>query len=400
MRDRAHFLLLNIGHFLDHLFTLVFATVAALALSREWGLSYADLVKYATPGFFAFGVFSLPAGWLADKWSRDGMMAVFFVGIGLSAIATSFARTPFEIGLGLFVIGVFAAIYHPVGLAIVVERWKGTGMRIAVNGVFGNLGVASAALITGYFIDNGGWRSAFVVPGFFSIAVGIAYAALKWDAIVRPEHKEKKAAQAAPLSADVKAVLVRISIIVFATTAVSSIIFQSTTFALPKVFDERLTGLTVSATAIGQLAFLVFAIGSIGQLIVGNALDRYGPRTVFMAVSATQVVFFGLMPGLVDGAALACAIVFMLAAFGQIPINDYMVGRLAAGEFRARVYGTRYVVSFTALAASLPLIAFIYARWGFDTLFLVLACAAAVILACVALLPKRLPTPAPVAVAA
>src|SRR5439155_10291387 len=120
-RDRLHFLLLNVGHFLDHLFTLIFATVAALALHREWGLGYADLLKYATPGFFAFGVFALPAGWLADKWSRDGMMSVFFIGIGFASIVTSFARTPFEIGLGLFVIGVFAAIYHPVGLAIVVE---------------------------------------------------------------------------------------------------------------------------------------------------------------------------------------------------------------------------------------------------------------------------------------
>ena len=145
-RDRLHFLLLNAGHFLDHWFTLIFATVAALALSREWGLGYADLLKYATPGFFAFGLFSLPAGWLADKWSREGMMSVFFVGIGLASITTSFARTPLQVGIGLFVVGVFAAIYHPVGLAIVVEKWKNTGMRLAVNGVWGNLGVASAAL--------------------------------------------------------------------------------------------------------------------------------------------------------------------------------------------------------------------------------------------------------------
>ena len=119
MRERYHFLLLNVGHFMDHLFTLIFATVAALALYREWNLGYAELVTYATPGFFAFGVFALPAGWLADKWSRDGMMSVFFVGIGIASIATGFARTPLEIALGLFVIGVFAAIYHPVGLAIV-----------------------------------------------------------------------------------------------------------------------------------------------------------------------------------------------------------------------------------------------------------------------------------------
>jgi MFS family permease len=394
-RERLHFLLLNIGHFLDHLFTLIFATVAALALTREWGLGYADLVKYATPGFFAFGVFALPAGWLADRWSREGMMSVFFIGIGFASIATAFARTPFEVAAGLFVVGVFAAIYHPVGLAIVVQRWKGTGMRLAVNGVWGNLGVASAALITGYFIDHGGWRAAFVVPGIVSILVGIAYTALVWPVIVRPPQRTAglKAAGATATSADLKALLLRVSLIVFLTTAVSSIVFQSTTFALPKVLDERLGGLALSATLIGQLAFLVFAIGSIGQLIVGHFLDRLGPRSVFMTAAAIQVAFFAAMPGLVDWAALLCATIFMLAAFGQIPINDYMIGRLAEGEYRARIYGVRYVVSFTVLAAALPLIAFIYENWGFDALFRVLAVSAAVILVAVAMLPRRLPSP-------
>ncbi len=393
MRDRLHFLLLNVGHFLDHLFTLIFATVAALALHREWGLGYADLVKYATPGFFAFGVFALPAGWLADKWSREGMMGVFFVGIGAASIVTALARTPLEVAIGLFVLGVFAAIYHPVGLAIVVEKWRNTGMRIAVNGVWGNLGVASAALITGYFIDHGGWRTAFVVPGIVSILIGIGYTVLMWPEIVRPKERKRAAGAAKVLPADVKALLFRVSAIVFLTTAVSSIIFQSTTFALPKVFDERLQGIAVSATTLGQLAFVVFAVASIGQLVVGHFLDKVGPRTVFIATAAVEVTFFLLMPGLIDWAALICALAFMLAAFGQIPINDYMIGRLAEGEWRARIYGVRYVVSFTVLAATLPLIAFVYERWGFDVLFLVLAASAAVILSAVLMLPSRLPQP-------
>jgi len=348
-------------------------------------------LKYATPGFFAFGVFALPAGWLADKWSRDGMMSVFFVGIGIASIATGFARTPFEVALGLFVLGMFAAIYHPVGLAIVVEKWKNTGMRIAINGVWGNLGVASAALITGYFIDHGGWRTAFFAPGVVSILIGIGYTVLQWSEITRPVARRATQAPARDLPADVKATLLRVSMIVFLTTAVSSIVFQSTTFALPKVFDERLGGLAISATAVGQLAFLVFAIASIGQLIVGHFLDRLGPRTVFMTAAALQVVFFMAMPGLADWAALTCALGFMLAAFGQIPINDYMIGRLADGQWRARIYGVRYVVSFTVLAAALPLIAFIYGNWGFDALFRVLALSAALIFAAVSLLPQRLP---------
>jgi MFS family permease len=416
-RDRIHFLFLNVGHYLDHLFTLIFATVAALALSREWGLSYGELLKYATPGFFAFGVFSLPAGWLADKWSREGMIAVFFVGIGAASIATAFAQTPLQVGIGLFVVGVFAAIYHPVGLAIVTQKWKNTGMRLAINGIWGNLGVASAALITGYFIDHGGWRMAFILPGIFSIVLGILYTIHQWTEVSTAHRKPPVAAVTAPAqSAGMKAMLLRISAIVFLTTAVSSLVFQSTTFALPKIFDERLQGIATQmtqwlsatgvpaakgdiATMVGAFTFIVFAVASMAQLVVGALLDRLGPRTVFMIVAAIQIVFFAAMPGLRDGYALAAALGFMLGAFGQIPINDFMIGKMASGEARARIYGVRYVVSFTAFALALPLISFVYGNYGFDTLFRLMAASASLIFVAVACLPSKLPAPnaAPVA---
>ena len=121
MVSRIHFVFLNVGHFYDHLFMLVFATVAALTLSQEWGMGYAELIPYATPGFVAFGVGAVPAGWLADKWSRKGMMFVFYMGIGLSSIFTALSNTPVQIGIGLLAMGFFAAIYHPVGLALVVQ---------------------------------------------------------------------------------------------------------------------------------------------------------------------------------------------------------------------------------------------------------------------------------------
>ncbi len=394
-RERLHFLFLNIGHFLDHLMMLVYATVAALALSREWSMGYAELVPYATPGFVAFGIFSLPAGWLADRWSRHGMMAVFFVGIGIASIVTAFARTPFEIGLGLFMVGVLAAIYHPVGLAMVVQQYAKAGMAIGINGIWGNLGVGSAALLTGFFIDNGGWRMAFVVPGVVSILVGIVYTVLFRAEIRDPSHK-KPLATAAPRPAQSRSqrdALIRLTAIVFFTTAVSSIIFQSTTFALPKVFDERLGGIAASATKVGWLAFLVFAVASMAQLLVGSLLDRIGPRPVFLGAASIQVVFFLAMPGLTDWAALLVAVAFMLGAFGQIPINDYMIGKMAKSELRASIYGLRYLVSFAVLASALPLIAWIHKTWGFDTLFYVLAGSAAVILAAAALLPAKLPEP-------
>jgi MFS family permease len=383
------------------------------AIAADWGMIWQDLMPYTAGAFVMFGLGSLPAGRLGDLWGRRSMMIVFFFGIGASLFLTGFATTPWQIGVGLTLTGMFAAIYHPVGLAIVAAKWKNTGMRIAVNGVWGNLGVASAALITGYLIDNGGWRAAFLAPGLFSIAVGLAYAWLRRGHFAAAEESPKATASSAPplaLAADYKAMLLRVSAIVFLTTAISSIIFQSTTFALPKIFDERLQdiGTTIAvwlhaaglpgradiATVIGSLAFLVFAIASMAQLVVGSLLDRFGPRPVFMTVAAMQLVFFAAMPSVQNWAALAVALGFMLGAFGQIPINDYMIGRMAQGAARARVYAVRYVVSFTVLAAALPLIAFVYDRWGFDTLFRVLAVTAFVIFIAVSLLPRRMPAPA------
>lgn len=395
-KERLHISLLNTGHFFDHLTTLVFATVAAVALNREWGMSYAQLIAYATPGFVSFAVFSLPAGRLADRWSREGMMVVYFIGLGLASIATALARTPMEIAIGLFVLGMFAAIYHPVGLALLVQGRTRTGMTIAVNGVFGNLGVGSAALVTGYFIDNGGWRLAFVAPGVVCIALGFFYWwVMREEIALRNAHALRKDAAVAAARGETvafdKAVLWRLSAIIFFTAAVSSLIFQSTTFALPKIFDERLQSILGSATQLGWIAFLVFAVASLAQLVTGASLDRFGARNVFIVAALVQTIFFGLMPGLFGWPALIVAFCFMFGAFGQVPITDYMIGRMAKSELRAQVYGARYVLSFAVMSASLPFLAWVHANWGFDRLFQILAVCAAAILISVTLLPRRMP---------
>ena len=389
-RRQLEFLFLNAGHFFDHLIILIFAAVAALALAREWGMGYAQLIPYATPGFVAFGLFAVPAGWLADKWSREGMMLLFFLGIGIAAVLTALADTPLQIGLGLFVIGMFGAIYHPVGLAMVVQGRTKTGMPLAVNGVFGNLGVGCAALITGFLIDQTGWRSAFVWPGVVCIVLGLAYALFLF-AIRQSGNDADRASGAKAKSVQTLQVtgtiLIKIFAVIFFSTAVGGLIFQSTTFSLPKIFDERLGELAVTATSVGGFAFAVFALASIGQLIVGYLLDRISLKLVFLVVAGIQVVFFTLMVGATGSVALAVSAVFMLAVFGQIPINDVLIGRITRSEWRSRVFGLRYIVTFSVSASSIPLIAWIYGFWGFDALFWVLTAAALAILIVVVFLP-------------
>ena len=381
---RAGFLFLNLGHFLDHLLMLVFASVAALSLTREWGISYAGLIPYATPGFVAFGVGAIAAGWLADKWSREGMMVIFFIGIGLSSILASTADTPMEIGICLTLIGLFAAIYHPVGLALVVQGRERTGIPLAVNGVFGNMGVACAALFSGFLIDQSGWRSAFVVPGVFSVLLGLLYLSY-----IRRSSREDTGSAGGSTKAvghhsSTSSTLARVFSVIFLSTAIGGLVFQSTTFALPRVFEEQLPG---TATAIGGYAFIVFSIAALAQLVVGYLVDNYAVRPVFVMVATVQLIFFVTMTQ-VDGLlAVLIATGFMLAVFGQIPINDVLVGRFVREEWRSRIYALRYVVTFSVMASTVPLIAWIHANGGFEFLFKVLAVAAGAILVTVMFLP-------------
>ncbi len=383
----------------DHLFILIYAAVAALALPVAFDMSYAELILYATPGFIAFGAFALPAGWLADRWSRRGMMIIFFVGIGVSAVLTGFANTPLEIAVGLFFIGVFAAIYHPVGITMVVEaRPVKTGAALGINGVWGNMGVASAAIIAGVLIDASGWRAAFVVPGVAAIATGFAYVVLCRGRSVG-DIKQAGGAKRAQSVLD-KRVLVTIFAIIALTTTLGSFIFQSMTFALPKILEERLSGVFDSATAIGGSAFAVFAIASMAQILIGHLVDRHSIRTVFAFVAGLQIPAYMLAVGLSGLPVLVGAVAFMLLIFGQIPINDALLSRITTPQYRSRVYAIKFVLSFSVAAAAIPLLALLHKTTGFDGMFVAMAAIAGVIFLCVLALPRvsvmRAPATSPV----
>jgi len=391
-RDKIKFLFLNVGHFLDHYFMLIFATAAALRLTSEWGLSYAQLIPYATPGFIAFGVCAIPAGWLADKWSRRGMLLIFFFGIGISSILTGMANSPLQIALSLTSIGVFAAIYHPVGLAMVVEGRVKTGVPLAINGIFGNMGVASAALLTGFLVDTTGWRSAFGISGVVSITVGLLYLAFE-----RSELDTKNATKSASKATEQftgsressRNALVKIFSIILFTTAIGGLVFQSTTFALPKVFEERLGNLAESATLVGWYTFLVFSVAAFAQLVVGYLVDKHSIRRVFAIVAILQATFFAFMVQLTGITALVVAIAFMLVVFGQVPINDVLIGRITRSEWRSRAFALRYIVTFSVAALAIPLISWIHGTWGFGKFFWLLSFAAMLVFIATLFLPEN-----------
>src|SRR5450759_209086 len=223
----------NAAHFIDHYSMLIF-TAAVIVMGPALGMAYSELLPYATPGFVAFGAGSLLTGWLGDRWSRRHMMVIFFAGIGGSMIAVGLVQTPLQLGAALLSIGLFASIYHPVGTAMIVSYADRLGREMGLNGVWGNLGVASSAMVTGVVGQYLGWRWAFIIPGSVTVLIGLVFA----RSVVHEDRSghRQAAAQARVANNDMWRVIVALLIVVIAISTT----FNAVTVALQQMFLERL----------------------------------------------------------------------------------------------------------------------------------------------------------------
>src|SRR3546814_256893 len=124
----------SIGHFYIHMFTAFYAVVV-LTLEDEWNMAYYDLLPLWLLGSVLVGLGALPAGRLGDKWSARWMMAVFFLGLGGASILCGLVEGPTTMTLGLAGIGLFASLYHPVGIPwLIPNATSGTGKVLATHG--------------------------------------------------------------------------------------------------------------------------------------------------------------------------------------------------------------------------------------------------------------------------
>ncbi|WP_366555284.1 MFS transporter [Aquibaculum sediminis] len=384
--SRLRFLFLNVGHAYDHFFMLIYPTVAvALELSGEG--FYGDLLMPATAGFIAFAAFTLPAGWLGDVWSRRNMMALMFLGLGASSVFTATASSTWHLAAGLFCMGAFAAIYHPVGIAMVAESQERVGRLLGINGVWGNMGVAAAPILTGALTVWLGWQAAFVVPGALAIITGLAFLLLVPDEVAVVKRRRPAATAGAAPRRDL---LIRVFSYLAISSLLGGVIFAVLTIVMPKIVEANfaapdLGGLIGAA----GLASLIFAGASMTQLVTGPAADRYSPRVLMLLLGGVQVPLLLLLLVSDAWAAMAVALVLMIATFGIIPIQDAIVARYAAAHWRARVYSVKYVLSLGVSATAVPLAAWGYSPdAGFNRLYVVLTFCALGVVAAALLLPR------------
>ena len=360
--------LLHVAHALDHLFLLIFAA-AVSTIAADMGVAqWQDLMPYGVGAFFMFGLGSLPAGRLGDLWGRRSMMLVFFFGIGGASILTAFTQTPWQLAASLTLIGVFASIYHPVGIPMLLERSSNPGATIGFNGLAGNLGVAVAALLTGFLIQWQGWRAAFVVPGVLALVCGGIFARACPPELSAPAQRQggAKVSLPAPL-------LARALVVMTAAAITGSVLFNFLTNGNGPLIAERFEGVMQDPAALGLLLALVYALASLAQVVVGHLIHRFPLKRFFMVMVMAQIpmlVWASQAQGWWLLAALTGVMVFI---FGAIPFTDFMIARYVDDRLRSRVSGMRLGVSFAVSSLSVWALGPVVKAMGFGHALLLLA---------------------------
>ena len=374
--------MLNLAHAVDHLFLLIFAAAVA-SIATDFGFAkWEDLMPYGAGAFLMFGLGSLPSGRLGDLWGRRSMMLIFFFGIGASAILTAASQNAWQLAACLTLLGAFASIYHPVGIPMLIERSSNPGATIGFNGLAGNLGVAAAALLTGFLIQWMGWRAAFILPGVVCLACGVIFA------LACPKETEspakRKGGAKVTLPPDMMA---RAMVVMTAAAVTSSVLFNFTTNGNGQLLTERFRGVMEDPATLGVLLAVVYAVASLAQVVVGNLVSRIALKPFFLFMVLGQIPMLYLA-SISQGWALFAALMgLMIFVFGAIPFTDVMIARYVDDRMRSRVSGIRLGVSFGVSSLSVWAIGPLVKSMGFGNSLLLLACFSLTTAAILTMLP-------------
>ena len=374
---------LNISHFLDHFIMLIFAK-AAYDAGRHFGMSYDEIIIYGVAGFILFGAVAPLAASLADRFSRSLLLVIYHFGIGLAAILAGFAQTVWQLSAAIGLIGVFASIYHPVGIAMLIKSNRRIGFRLGINGVFGNMGVAAAPLIAGILLTMGDWRLCFILPGIFCLIYGFAFITALEEEYQQPT--QKKQVKKSGFSPNWKLALAA----VFLSTASGGFVFSAMTFVVPRYFEISMVSISSSVAITGLLASLVYACASFTQIAVGWIIDRVEPKWVLFSIGIGQIFFIFLTSQFTDYALFFAMLIAMSFVFGQIPITDTILSRYVPDEWRAKALSFKFMLNLIVGAAVLPICGLLLqSGMMMSSLFVILSCIAALVVASGIILPVQ-----------
>ncbi len=380
-RDRRILLNTCYGHFMSHFNMLVFPALV-LPLMARLEMPMAQVLSLSFWMYLLFGLTALFWGLLADRFGARPLLLMYFIGSGFASFAAAlWLDTPLILSLALAALGFFSGIYHPAGLGLISKEMSRVSIGMGYNGMFGNLGLAMAPLLTGIMNWLWGPQAAYVCLAGLNLGgavLMIVYPMALSDAAGVKEKDEGNGILGAFL-------------ILLGAMMLGGIVYRGATVILPAYFELKtpmlyqwLTGLTQGAFSQNLVATtitsVIFLIGVGGQFSGGQCADRYDPGLsylIFFGIAGLAAFWMALTRDLL---LVGLAIIFFFFLLGMQPIENTLVARFAPKRFHHSAFGAKFVLTFGVGALAVKGVAAIETNFTIETVFICLAIVAALAL--------------------
>ena len=356
-----------LGHLLMHMFA-AFYFVIVLAIEDDWKLSYDELLNLWFLGSLLVGLGALPAGWISDRWSRSGMIAIMFIGLGISSLLCGLSGNKVSLFISLSLLGLFCAIYHPAGISWVVNTSKETGKALGFNNIFGGVGIGLGAFFAGVLIEQFNWQAAFMLPGLISLVVGLSLTYHLKSGKISLKNISSEQFKDNPE----KNQMLKIAIIMLLSITCLSFVYQILQTSLPKVIDIRLTdSLDLSTSDIGYIVAAIYIVSGLMNYVGGILTDKYSEKLIYSIGIVGQGLLLLLIVSLSNYWLIAISLAIVAFNSSILPAENLLLAKFSPEKYQSLVYGIKFIVSFTVGPIALIMISRSYDLTGeFGLLYL------------------------------
>ena len=367
------------SHYLAHFSMLIFPTFA-LWIQNELDLSLAHTLNLGFWMYLFFGLFSLPVGYLNDRWKQSSrwFLIVFLIGTSLGYLWIAAAKSVVNLRIALLFLGIVSSIYHPVGMALISKSIRKRGGALGKNGIFGTLGIVMAPLLAGLVAHLWGWRWGYVLFCFFPFIFGIV--------LLRVRFSEDLVSHSAQASKQGRASRLWLLGLVLVATFFLGLNYRAAVSVAPSYVKIYAAGLlefwmdvlrmkadTVSIQSSFAAAGVagIYIFGMIGQILGGFLADRVDLKKGYFFFHLFSVPMLVGMWLCGDSLLLVAFLGYAFFSIGMQPLENSLIASLSPVHRRGLVYGVKFVFILGSSAMALKSLQLLEGSFGLRSIFFV-----------------------------
>jgi len=352
------------SHPLVHLFEGVLPPLIPL-LIVDFATDYFHLGIIVSVFSYAFGIGSLPAGFLADKLGPRRLVTFFLFGSGFLAALVFFIPSLFAYGIIMGFIGLFCSMYHPASNTLISQSVREKGRAFGLHGIAGSLGVAFVPVLSAWLGSNMGWKAPHVVFGLFGIAAGVFSFSI-------PAKSDFTADSPGMAKKSPDGISYFNLIIFYSSAAFLGLTYKGIMTFLPAYMGEKIHFgfITLNKVTLGgTVATLALVSGALGQYIGGRLTDRFKPESIYSGAIIIGTLFVFIMAKSSGVILIASAVFYAFFYFSTQPMQNFILSDYLPKHRHGIGYGIHFFVTFGIGSTAAAVSGYLADNYGLESVF-------------------------------